>query len=158
MNRRGMQLQNALRPLRAGDIAGVCALVAASPAAAQWSSEAYAQLLEGPACAFVLSEELRVIGFIALLATADEAEILNLAVLPECRRQGYGSRLLAAAEQHVRSRGALSLFLEVRESNSPAIRFYENQGFVRTGLRPNYYRDPAEAAVLMARKITAFPG
>jgi len=158
VNRRRAQLQNSLQPLRAEDIPRIRALVAASPGAAQWSLEAYAQLLEGPSRAFVLSEQLRIIGFIALRVIADEAEILNLAVLPESRRQGWGSRLLAAAEQHARSRGARSLFLEVRESNSPAIRFYENQGFVRSGLRPNYYRDPAEAAVLMMREITAFPG
>jgi len=158
MNARPIHGQDSLRPLRADDIPAVRALVAASPGAAQWSLEAYAQLLEGPARALVLSEGSRIIGSIALRVIADEAEILNLAVLPECRRSGYGSRLLAAAEQHARSRGALSLFLEVRESNSPAICFYENHGFLRTGIRPNYYRDPPEAAVLMMRKITAFPG
>lgn len=158
MNARRIHLQSPLQPLRVEDIPAVRAMVAASPGAAQWSLEAYARLLEESSLALVLSEESRTIGFIALRVIAGEAEILNLAVLPESRRRGCGSRLLAAAELHARSSGALSLFLEVRESNSPAIRFYENQGFVRTGLRPNYYRDPAEAAVLMMKKITPFPG
>lgn len=89
---------------------------------------------------------------------AEEAEILNIAIAPSGRRKGHGALLLAAAEQDARSHGARKLFLEVRESNSSAIAFYEAFGFVRAGLRPNYYQQPAEAAVLMLREITGVPG
>jgi ribosomal-protein-alanine N-acetyltransferase len=46
------------------------------------------------------------------------------------------------------------VFLEVRESNVPAISFYEKHGFVRSGRRPAYYQSPTEAAVLMMRELT----
>ena len=47
-----------------------------------------------------------------------------------------------------------ALFLEVRESNLPAIRLYQSAGFATTGRRPNYYHHPAEAALLMNLKLT----
>jgi ribosomal-protein-alanine N-acetyltransferase len=47
------------------------------------------------------------------------------------------------------------VFLEVRESNLAAVRFYETHGFARAGQRAGYYRDPDEVAVLMIRKLTA---
>lgn len=152
--------RGSLRSLSAEDVPGVRALVAESSGAAQWSAEAYAQLLEtqSPARALVLREEQRIVGFIAIRVVAEEAEILNLAVAASHRRKGHGTRLLAAAEEFARSRGASQLFLEVRESNSSAVAFYEARGFARAGLRRNYYQQPPEAAVLMTRKITAVPG
>lgn len=157
MNRSGPQPPGSLRTLQLEDIPAVCALVAASPTAAQWSPEAYAELLHGPGRVIVFLEGGRIVGFIALRIIGDEAEVLNLATDPSHRRKGHATWLLRAAEEEARFRGADTLFLEVRESNSPAIEFYENRGFVRSGLRPGYYRQPSEAAVLMMRKITAFP-
>lgn len=157
MNRSRSQPQISIRPLQSEDIPAVCALVAALPTAAQWSPEAYGQLLEEPGRVIILLDEEKIIGLVALRVIANEAEILNLAVDPSHRRQGHATRLLAVAAEAARVRGAHTLFLEVRESNSSAIQFYESRGFRRAGLRPGYYRQPAEAAVLMMREITGVP-
>jgi ribosomal-protein-alanine N-acetyltransferase len=85
----------------------------------------------------------------------EELEILDLAVATKLRRAGHASFLLEKFLREARSTGAHSIFLEVRESNAPAVALYTKFGFVRAGRRPNYYRNPTEAALLMQR---ALPG
>lgn len=80
---------------------------------------------------------------------ADEAQITNIAVLPEYRRKGYGKAILDALKNEAKKTAAVML-LEVRAGNAPAIALYENQGFHPCGVRKNYYRDPIEDAVLMS--------
>ncbi len=72
-----------------------------------------------------------------------ECEILTLGVLPERRRAGLGSALLAALVEELRHRGARTLFLEVAEDNSAARALYAASGFVQIGRRTNYYRGAA---------------
>lgn len=81
-------------------------------------------------------------GLILLQMAADEAEIVNLGVVPERRREGIGAGLLTDAERHAFNRGATRLFLEVAADNAPAIALYAGAGFVRVGARPSYYRRP----------------
>ena len=80
-------------------------------------------------------------------------EILNLAVDPAKRRLGAGRALAQAALAEGAARGAARAFLEVRESNAAALAFYARLGFSVAGRRPDYYRDPQEAAILMARGL-----
>lgn len=85
-------------------------------------------------------------GFIVARKTApDEREILNIAVQPDYRGGGVGERLL----RHLLAGEAGDVFLEVRESNLVARRLYERVGFENAGLRPDYYDDPPETAVIM---------
>jgi tRNA threonylcarbamoyl adenosine modification protein YeaZ/ribosomal-protein-alanine acetyltransferase len=125
-----------------------------SPETAQWSRESYAILSDQGHLAWVAVGDGAVGGFFLARIVGNEAEILNLAVDPAKRRAGVASALLNEALAECRVRGANNVFLEVRESNSSAIHFYEKQGFTRTGLRPGYYREPEEAAVLMMKKLT----
>jgi ribosomal-protein-alanine N-acetyltransferase len=143
-----------IRAMEQQDIAAVHALTMEPPGAAQWSCEAYERLLADPMLCLVLAEADRIVGFVALRVVMEEAEILNLAVEASHRRRGCASRLLRAAEAEAKTRGAVTLFLEVRESNTAAIQFYEKSGFLRSGRRPSYYRDPDEAALVMVRKLT----
>ncbi|MGH9582329.1 MAG: GNAT family N-acetyltransferase [Bryobacteraceae bacterium] len=76
-----------------------------------------------------------------------EREILNLAVAPAYRRMGIATVLL----NHELARGGL-YFLEVRESNRAALALYGKIGFVPAGRRPEYYRAPREAAIVMKMK------
>ncbi|HVB98558.1 MAG TPA: ribosomal protein S18-alanine N-acetyltransferase [Candidatus Dormibacteraeota bacterium] len=126
------------------DRAAIDAVMRRSPEAAGWAPEGDA----GLAC-WVGETGVGVVGFVVARAVADEVEILNLAVDPSARRRGAGAALLAAALEHGRCAGARGAFLEVRQSNRAAIGFYERHGFVRTGLRRGYYRDPEEDALLM---------
>lgn len=85
----------------------------------------------------------------------EELEILDLAVATRNRRAGHASFLLENFLREAGPTGARHIFLEVRESNVAAIALYTKFGFARAGRRPNYYRNPTEAALLMQR---ALPG
>jgi ribosomal-protein-alanine N-acetyltransferase len=90
-------------------------------------------------------------GFILCSAVIDEAEILTLAVAPECRRHGLARALLEKALVVSAARGAKSLVLEVSQTNSPARGLYEASGFVETGRRPGYYTSQGGADALILR-------
>ena len=92
------------------------------------------------------------VGHGVLSAAGDEAHLLNLTVKPESQSNGLGGKLLEHLLERARSRGAETVFLEVRESNHPAIRLYDRCGFNEIGRRRDYY--PAvggrEDALVMA--------
>jgi ribosomal-protein-alanine N-acetyltransferase len=81
---------------------------------------------------------------------AAEAELESIVVAEQYRGQGLGRSLLAESARQVKELGAIRLDLEVRESNAAAIRLYRGAGFLETGRRRAYYRDPEEDAVLMS--------
>jgi ribosomal-protein-alanine N-acetyltransferase len=83
----------------------------------------------------------------------EEVEILDVAVPADCRRRGFGLGLLQAFVAFAGGRGVRQIFLEVRESNEAAIGLYRKGGFSPVGRRPNYYRQPQEAAFLFHLKI-----
>jgi ribosomal-protein-alanine N-acetyltransferase len=90
-------------------------------------------------------------GFVLGRLVADEAEVLNLAVCEECRRQGEGRALVEELLRRFAESGVSRVFLEVRESNLGAIDFYERMGFRQSGRREDYYREPQEAALVYER-------
>ena len=92
-------------------------------------------------------------GYAGMYVMGDDADVTNVAVLPEYRRRGIGRALVEALCAEARARGARLLHLEVRASNSPALALYEASGFVRDGVRRNFYRKPAEDAVLMTKTL-----
>jgi ribosomal-protein-alanine N-acetyltransferase len=94
----------------------------------------------------------RVVGYALFRRVLDEAELLRLAVLPAERRRGLGALLLESGLQQVREGGCASAFLEVSESNGPALRFYERNGWRLVGRRAGYYADGA-AALLYRRDL-----
>ena len=94
-----------------------------------------------------------VCGYGGIMTVLDAADITNIAVLPQYRRRGIGKMLLDTLVRAAEKRCASSLRLEVRESNVPAISLYEKFGFVRDGIRKNYYRHPTENAVLMTKTL-----
>jgi ribosomal protein S18 acetylase RimI-like enzyme len=84
----------------------------------------------------------------------EEAEILDVAVPARHHRKGYARFLLRNFLDLARQRGVHELFLEVRESNVAALALYRKFRFEAAGRRPNYYRNPAEAALLLYLKLT----
>lgn len=100
--------------------------------------------VEGAPAAFALYQQV-----------ADEAEILTLGVLPDCRRQGYGRRLLKAGIDYFRHRVTQTIFLEVGQNNLDARHLYATVGFLDAGRRGNYYRheNGLEDAILMKYSI-----
>lgn len=91
----------------------------------------------------------RIVGYLGLWFMVDEAHIVAIATHPEYRRRGIGERLLARALELAREREARTVTLEVRVSNLPAQRLYEKYGFRRVGMRPRYYTDTGEDAIIM---------
>jgi ribosomal-protein-alanine N-acetyltransferase len=79
-------------------------------------------------------------GFVLAIDLGAECEIVLLGVLPERRRAGCGSALLASACQEAMRRGSRSVVLEVAVDNTAARAFYASRGFTSVGRRPNYYR------------------
>lgn len=97
----------------------------------------------------VMELEGKVIGYCGFWLVAGEAQITRVAVVKELRGQGFGTRLTAALINKAWGLGAEAITLEVRESNLAAQRAYLTCGFASEGIRPNYYEDNHENAVIM---------
>ena len=89
-------------------------------------------------------------GYIVYWMVAEEMHILNLAVHPTQRRRGIARALVTAALEQARSQGAGVAWLEVRPSNAAALALYQSFGFEEIGVRPGYYSDNREDALLYA--------
>ena len=94
----------------------------------------------------------RVVGYIGSQSSIDEAEVMNVAVHPEHRRQGIAEDLICTLVEELKKRGIHALLLEVRATNAPAIALYEKLGFQQVGLRKNYYRNPKEDALILRKE------
>ena len=93
-------------------------------------------------------------GMILGRVTADEAEILTLAVDPGQRRLGVGTALLGAAMTRAAESGAACMFLEVAVTNDAARALYAAHGFTEAGLRRRYYTDGTDALILRSTLST----
>ena len=123
-----------------------------------WSVHALELFLGEDAVAFAaLSEKGEPVGYGGMLLVPDEGQVLNLAVHPKARRQGIGSRILAALLEEAKKCGSKSVSLEVRVSNRTAIGLYEHFGFRSVGIRRHFYRHPAEDALVMVCDLSALP-
>ncbi len=102
---------------------------------------------------FVAQESDKILGYVIARISGEEGEILDLAVHPEERRRGVGKRLLETISRALGESGVRELYLEVRESNRPAIELYRARGFRPVGLRAGYYRNPPEDALVLRAAI-----
>lgn len=144
-----------VRRFEADDIESLMDVENESPEAAKWSKESYLQHSKESGAVFLVTEEGgELTGFLAGRVVGEQGEIFNLAVKRGHRCLGRGKALIAQANVEFESRGVKNVYLEVRESNTGAIAFYERQGFTKTGRRKGYYREPDEAAVTMEKKLT----
>lgn len=115
---------------------------------APWSEAMLREEL-GKGIFLVAERDGQAIGYVGCQTVLDEGYITNVAVSPDCRRQGVGRALIAELVQRARAQGLSFVTLEARASNAPAIALYEGAGFVRVGVRKNFYTAPTEDAVLM---------
>jgi ribosomal-protein-alanine N-acetyltransferase len=136
------------------DLAHIRQLEVQAPTAAHWSSSQYEVLFvaEVPQrIALVATRESGVelvVAFLVARCLNDEWEIENIVVDENERQAGVGSALVRHLAAEAASSGAVSLLLEVRESNTPARRLYEKIGFTVEGRRKTYYQSPDEDAIL----------
>ena len=117
-----------------------------------WRKEDLEKAVEDPnAFVAALQRDETPIGFLVTYFAGGEGELLNIAVLPEARKKGYGDALLSALFEEAKSRGTECIFLEVRQSNAAALHLYEKHGFARAGVRKGFYDEPREDAVVMRK-------
>ncbi|HEU0297347.1 MAG TPA: ribosomal protein S18-alanine N-acetyltransferase [Anaerolineales bacterium] len=98
---------------------------------------------------WVAEQAGRIVGVVVAWLLVDEMHIATIATHPDFRRQGIAWALLAHVLKLGADEGALSSFLEVRESNLVAQAMYRKFGYEVTGRRPRYYKDNGEDAILM---------
>jgi ribosomal-protein-alanine N-acetyltransferase len=124
-----------------------------------WPAHAYRTELETNRLATYLVARLdgRVVGYGGMWLMVDEAHITTFAVDPDHRRQRIGERLLLALLDLASARSAHEATLEVRLSNLAARKLYEKYGFRPVGLRPRYYSDDNEDALIMTTEPLAEP-
>lgn len=94
--------------------------------------------------------DARIVAMMVLWLILDEAHIGTIAVHSDYRRMGIGRKLLAHALLHAVDEGVASVFLEVRRSNHTAQSLYAQFGFTLDGIRPRYYQDTGEDALLLS--------
>jgi ribosomal-protein-alanine N-acetyltransferase len=99
------------------------------------------------------SAEGPLVGYSVIWVVMDEAELANLAVAPHRRRAGIGRILLESALSDAEAGGARVVYLEVRASNTAALKLYEAHGFLPVGRRSAYYRNPSEDALVLRARI-----
>ena len=148
-----------IRAANPGDVPSIRALERQAETAAHWAEREYDALFapDAPArIALVAAEESDTTllhGFVIARCALDDWEIENIVVAREDRRISIGTKLIRELLRRAHVGGATSVLLEVRESNLAARRLYEKLGFSEQGRRSNYYREPAEDALLLRISI-----
>lgn len=102
---------------------------------------------------FTAEEEGKTVGYIGTYMVMDECFVTNVAVTEGMRGRGIGNDLVKCACENAKANGASFITLEVRISNASAVKIYQKNGFVSEGVRPGFYRDPDEDALIMTRRF-----
>lgn len=165
-----------IRHMQVSDVESVAAIASMLPMAPHWAPEAYFAALDSSSSpqrvALVALAQIsqlhspepgppafrkapEVVGFAVASVLLPQAEIETVAVTPGGQRRGTGRKLLAALLDELKRLEVTEVLLEARISNSPALGLYRSFGFQQTAVRPRYYADPQEDAVLMALQLPA---
>lgn len=114
-----------------------------------WSKAGFEESLRQSYSHFFVVVTDEIIGYCGIHNLGGDGEISNVAVSEKCRGKGIGCEMLKAAMEEMRKEGVEAFTLEVRASNTPAIKLYEKLGFEKAGVRKNFYDNPTEDAIIM---------
>lgn len=115
-----------------------------------WSEQGFADsLFQENTCYLVADADGCIAGYCGYLRVLDEADITNVAVKKQFRKQGAGMALLTRLLEEGEKSGVTAFTLEVRESNTAALELYRKLGFESVGIRKGFYDFPKENAVIM---------
>ena len=133
-----------------------CATLHAAAFPHPWAAPEFERLIGAVASvgeAAVETRSRKLLGFILSRRAADEAEVLTVAVEAAARGQGVANKILSVHLPRLRRFGVRTVFLEVGDTNTPALQLYRRFGFVEAGRRAGYYRtaDGDRAAALVMR-------
>ena len=115
-----------------------------------WSREDFFRETNNELAEYIVGElDGKIIAYAGAWVSFDQAEVMHVAVDKNLRGQGVGTMLFGELIKAVKLRGAKSITLEVRPSNTPAIKLYESFGLKSVGRRKGYYLDNGEDALIM---------
>ncbi len=138
-----------LREMLRSDLRSVASAEKKTFARDAWKLKDFSDLLRPPTGMGIVAEvNDTLVGYLIGMQGADEAELLNIGVIPEARRRGVGRGLMKIWLERLFERGVKSVYLDVRTSNHPAIQLYESFGFNVAGCRPHYYSDGEDSLVM----------
>ena len=119
-----------------------------------WSFNAFRAETEKPIShLWVLTSDGRVSGYICFWILESEIQLINIAIRPDRRRNHLGRFLLERMIEEGVSKGVKNIWLEVRRSNSAARNLYSRTGFIEIGIRPKYYSETNEDAIMMSLEL-----
>ena len=123
-----------------------------------WSKEALSyDILENDNAFVIVAEyEGEFAGYADIWTVLDEADLNSIAVRVDFRRKGIGDAIMLAMTEILSANGVATINLEVRVSNMPAIKLYKKYGFNECGVRPGYYLDNGEDALIMKRETGGY--
>ncbi len=115
-----------------------------------WSRESFEMELDNDHARYVIAKEgAEVVGYAGYWRIYDEAHVTNVAIRKDRRGKGYGKALMVRLMDLAAAEGVGAMTLEVRVTNLTARHLYDGLGFVIAGVRPGYYEDNGEDAVIM---------
>lgn len=122
-----------------------------------WPRSAFEEIVDKKDADYFVAKDAEsgnLLGGCVIFRILDEGDITNVAVWPAYRKAGVATGLLEYAIDFARGMGTKDFTLEVRRSNNAAIGLYEKLGFESEGIRPGFYEDPKEDAVIMWKRDT----
>ena len=115
-----------------------------------WSREDFFREMRNELAVYVVGEiDGQIVAYAGAWVSFEQAEVMHVAVDENFRGQGVGTILFGKLITAVKARGAKSITLEVRPSNTPAFKLYESFGLKSVGRRKGYYLDNGEDALIM---------
>ena len=145
----GETTQLKFRRMTQDDVDAVAALEEKS-FAMPWSRESFWREMKNELAEYIVCElDGKIVAYAGAWVSFNQAEVMSIAVEPEYRGQGIGTILFGELIKAVKLRGATAITLEVRPSNTAAIKLYESFKLRSVGRRKGYYLDNGEDALIM---------
>ncbi len=148
-----------IRPMTVADLPRALEIASGLHSAPQWTEAAWRRALDPAASprrvalAAVEPASGALLGFAVAGIFPPQAELETIAAAAEAQRRGIARALLETLAAGLVREGIVELWLEVRASNQAALALYRAAGFVQSGRRPNYYRDPVEDGLLLTLRL-----
>lgn len=133
-----LEIRHEIRPMREADVPAAL-LVDQASYEFPWTAGNFIDSIHAGYHCWVYEAGGQAIGHAVLMSVFDEAHLLNLAISPNWQRQGLGAALLQYVQQQARALAIKTIYLEVRPSNTAAVRLYDRNGFEGFAIRKDYY-------------------
>ncbi|RQD71025.1 MAG: ribosomal-protein-alanine N-acetyltransferase [Tindallia sp. MSAO_Bac2] len=142
-----------IRPMKVEDIPGIIDIeVQCFPT--PWTHHAFRMELRNKLAVYQVADiNKKIAAYGGMWLIMDEAHITNVAVHPKFQGQGLGRKIMEALMEEARQRHMQRMTLEVRKSNETALGLYKSMDFLVSGIRPGYYHDNGEDAIIMWKNL-----